>query len=330
MKYNDSDIISIFFTEKGNRKASYLKIIQNNTAIQEYLENRFPKYLDYNEVLWRIKLGYDEIPICPICKEKEIRFIGKIQVGFAQTCCKSCQTKLWKKNQETTCIEKYGVKNVFQSSIIKKKIKETNLNKYGVICTLQVPEFREKGKQTCIKKFGLCNGGGAPEILEKIKSQHFEKYGVCYPAQREEVIKKVHKTKKLKGSYKKSKEEDLVYNELLKVFGSTDIIRQYTSDLYPFNCDFYIHSLNLYIECNFHWTHGKHPYNPNNKKDVELLEKWKSKNTTYYNSAINVWSIRDPLKVETTIKNKLNYKTFYSISEFYSFISLLINTKNLI
>ena len=30
-------------------------------------------------------------------------------------------------------------------------------------------------------------------------------------------------------------------------------------DRYPFACDFYISSLDLFIECNYHWTHGGKP-----------------------------------------------------------------------
>ena len=49
--------------------------------------------------------------------------------------------------------------------------------------------------------------------------------------------------------------------KMLKIIkGNEDIIRQYKSDLYPFACDFYIPSLDLYIECNYHWTHGNKLY----------------------------------------------------------------------
>ena len=39
-----------------------------------------------------------------------------------------------------------------------------------------------------------------------------------------------------------------------------DVIRSYSTDKYPYNCDFYIPSKDVYIECNFHWTHGYMKY----------------------------------------------------------------------
>ena len=93
-------------------------------------------------------------------------------------------------------------------------------------------------------------------------------------------------TKRKNGTFKMSKKEDKAYDILCKKFGKDDIIRQYQSEKYPFNCDFYIKSLDLYIECNFSWTHGKHWFDENNEEDIRRLEFMKSKNTAYYDNAI--------------------------------------------
>ena len=45
----------------------------------------------------------------------------------------------------------------------------------------------------------------------------------------------------------KSKEEDGIFEKLIKIYGKNDIIRQYKSDVYPFPCDFYVISKDLYI-----------------------------------------------------------------------------------
>ena len=68
-----------------------------------------------------------------------------------------------------------------------------------------------------------------------------------------------------------SKSEDRVYDFLTSKFGKEDIERQYRSNSYPFSCDFYIKSLDLYIECNFGWTHGKHWFDSNNKDDIAVV-----------------------------------------------------------
>ena len=42
--------------------------------------------------------------------------------------------------------------------------------------------------------------------------------------------------------------------------------------------------IDLYIECNYHWTHGGHIFNKDNINDMEKLNKWKQKNTKFYNN----------------------------------------------
>ena len=95
----------------------------------------------------------------------------------------------------------------------------------------------------------------------------------------------------------------------------SDIIRQYSSDLYPYLCDFYIPSLNLYIELNNHWTHGPHPFDPNNEEDIKLLEYWKSKNTKFYDNAIKTWTERDVNKRQIAFNNNLNLIEIKNIEE---------------
>lgn len=57
-------------------------------------------------------------------------------------------------------------------------------------------------------------------------------------------------------------------------YGIENVKRQYKSELYPFACDFYIQNLDLYIECNFHWTHGGHKFDKNNENDIKQLNEF--------------------------------------------------------
>ena len=98
------------------------------------------------------------------------------------------------------------------------------------------------------------------------------------------------------------------------------VIRQYSSNTYPFNCDFYIKELDLYIELNAHWTHGGHFFDVNNSNDVATVEKWKSKHTKFFDSAIDTWTRRDQLKVQAAIKNQLHYIVFWNLEEVQSWI----------
>lgn len=98
-------------------------------------------------------------------------------------------------------------------------------------------------------------------------------------------------------------------------FGADDILRQYKSDVYPFNCDFYIKSHNLYIECNFSWTHGGYFFNSNNQCDIEKLKSMQSKHSKYYDNAIMTWTVRDVAKLSIAITNSLNYLVFWTVAE---------------
>lgn len=63
-----------------------------------------------------------------------------------------------------------------------------------------------------------------------------------------------------------------------------------------------------------HWTHGNHQFDSNDEKDLEKLAIWKEKAKTskFYQTAINVWTERDPIKLKAAQDNNLNYKVYYS------------------
>jgi hypothetical protein len=102
---------------------------------------------------------------------------------------------------------------------------------------------------------------------------------------------------------------------LLTKFNKDDIERQYKSKLYPFACDFYIKSLDLYIEYNGNWTHGKESFDKDNLEHQSIVEAWKSKSTKFYKNAIYTWTDLDVRKLETFKKNNLNYKIFWNLEE---------------
>ena len=95
---------------------------------------------------------------------------------------------------------------------------------------------------------------------------------------------------------------------------------QYKDARYPFACDFYIPSLDLFIECNYHWTHGSKPYEGTDD-DRQIVEKWKAKGTKFYINAINTWTIRDVNKLNIAKQNKLKIKIFYNIFDFKTCIN---------
>ena len=244
--------------------------------------------------------------------------------------------------RERTCFEHYGVSSPMQSKIVQQKFMENCYQKTGKFWYLQDPKLRQKGKETLVQKYGE-HPYRSPQILNKKEATCLEKYGVPYNLQRKDVRQviiekleqakeKEYQTKKANHSFNSSKPEESIHNLLLEKF--PDCIHIYKDkERYPFLCDFYIPSLDLFIEINFHWTHGFHPYNPNDPKDLETVKTWeakakelnhKGKPKDLYKMALKVWTERDVLKQETARKNNLNYKVFYNIKEFdswfYNFI----------
>lgn len=156
--------------------------------------------------------------------------------------------------------------------------------------------------------------------LLQIKKTNLKNYGCENPSQSKEIQDKKLKTMMKNKSFNKSDEEELIFEMLCTKFSI--VSRQYSSNKYPFACDFYVPEKNLYVEYQGHWTHGKHPFNENNAEDVTKLKSWKNKNTEYYLGAINTWTIRDPMKRKAAKDNNLNWIEFFTLKEFEEWFNL--------
>ena len=158
------------------------------------------------------------------------------------------------------------------------------------------------------------------QLLSAINKKRYE--GMSESAKRLLVQAKAAKerlTKLKNNSFNTSSPEDKYYNYLCEKYGTEDVVRQYSEDRYPFACDFYIKSLDLFIELNLTWTHGGKLFDNKNSADTEKLAVWKEKAKTskYYQQAIYTWTDLDLRKMNTALENKLNYKVYYSEEEMY-------------
>lgn len=243
---------------------------------------------------------------------------------------KSLQTKLERygdqnyNNQEKnkrTKLERYGDENWNN----REKANLTNYNKPKE----QKEKERLKRETAMMKTYGSRYYLGSSDYkrnnyYEKAKKVMKERYGAeCYTKSNHfknhisEIQDKINKTKLKNHSFKKSKPEDDCYVILCRRFGNNNIERQYNKDIrYPFNCDFYIKSLDLFIEYNEHWTHGKHPF-LSSPEDEDKIKKWESKSlkSRFYKTAIEVWTKRDVLKRSIAKQNNLNFIEFWNIKE---------------
>lgn len=295
------------------------------------------------EALYRLKHNINKVPLCENCG-RPLQYL--IDAKFYESgCSKECKHILANKRLSETSFKKYGVKRPSQSQIAKERQKSTNLKKYNAASPLCDVEVKKKTKNTLLTKYNVDNIAKSSYWKDSLNNTSVKKYGTLYPNQAEvvkekmketlvlhygvdnylktkeakekarspESIAKAIQTKRKNNSFNKSKIEIDTLN-ILKVY-YPDIQYQYKDkERYPFACDFYIPSLDLFIECNYHWTHGGKPFE-GTVEDCEKLNKWKSKNTKFYNNAIICWTIRDVKKRNTAKQNNLNYIEIWDISE---------------
>lgn len=155
----------------------------------------------------------------------------------------------------------------------------------------------EKSVKTCLERYGVGN----PMLIPGMKERH-----QSIVASRK-VRERSDRTKLLHGTFNTSKPEDVLYDMLVGTFGSDDVSRHYRSSAYPFRCDYYVRSRDLYIELNAHWSHGGHWYGPD---DVSVVDAWRSKGRFYANAA-DTFSVRDVRKREVARVAGLNYVVFW-------------------
>ena len=118
---------------------------------------------------------------------------------------------------------------------------------------------------------------------------------------------KAWKIKLEKGTFNTSNPEEELYKELCKKYG--EVKRQYNEDpRYPWHCDFYIPSEDLFIELNKFPTHYKEPFDYNNEEHIKLLEHCKNEpNNWVEKQMVKCWAGIDVKKRNTAKENNLNF-----------------------
>ena len=353
-KYGSQTYNNIEKLKQTNLKKYGVEYYQQSTIGRKKLSDAYhnKSIEEKQQILNKIKntfldhYGVEHISQTELFKEK-----------YKQTCLEKygvehiLQTELFKEKYKQTCLDKYGTTHPMKTAFIQNKLKETFKEKYGVEYVFQNKniyqkmlntmfdryetyymlqderykyDIHEKYKQTCLDKYGVDTTLKVKNIIKaqlETRKQHcLEKFGVEYYFQTDEYKQKVYNTKKKNHTFNSSKIEQQ-FKEYLEQNYPNDFEYQYRSELYPFNCDFYIKSLDLYIEIQGNWTHGKHPFNENNQKDInqlnilnrknqEFINKGKIKNL--YKNAIYTWTELDVKKRKYAHDNNLNYLEIFS------------------
>ena len=348
----DETILSLCCDE-GRIKPFVYKWLEEKPSfkpIRDYLDTRYndipPEMFSYKEVLFRIKHNIETRPTCEICGAPVV-FVGKTCGGtfpnyYHATCCKEHERLLSKQKEIETLKSKYGVDTTFKipeinqrrlersiSPEAKAKRRQTMKDRYGYEYAFRNPESVEVAKANSAKYRTnrakntakmqrilledptkiIDDYRGIPEYEELVKS--YDEYTT--------ILNKGYNTQKENGTMTTSSKEEKLYDILSSNFDSVE--RNYKEERYNHRCDFYIPSLDLFIEYQGSMFHGGRPYDQDDEICQEHLQYLMTKadarrnitgaEFTRYDSEIAVWTYGDVQKRDEAIKNKLNYLEIY-------------------
>ena len=265
----------------GFKKPDSIK--KNYPEIYDELESvEFPKEYTFIQKLWHFLQDDYTIHRCKC--GNPVHFID-FKKGYRQYCSKNCPSVI-----------EYNKSTLQNAQIISRR-----------------KESREKAVNTTKKKH---NGNfWSDEQLKRIQENIVKNRKIINEKNKAKIKECIEEFKSLSGkgiSGCSSKVEIDFYKYLINTFGFENVDPQHYDNQYPYSCDFFIPGLDLYIEIQGSWTHGKHPFNPGDKKDNEKLNYWKSKDSEYYNNAIYTWTDLDVRKRVCARDNHLNYLEIFS------------------
>lgn len=142
---------------------------------------------------------------CQQCNSKYPTIINRLYLtGFI---CKKCKISNTKKNaskefkeeiqkkRKQTCLEKYGVDNVFKAEEIKEKSKETLVEKYGVTNAQQLQVQKDYiPKRLQIKEEKLVPKVDEKKHLKKLEKLKLTKWDTRSNEERKQIIEKTNNT----------------------------------------------------------------------------------------------------------------------------------------
>lgn len=201
-----------------------------------------------------------------------------------------------------------------------RKVMETQNMNGGM--GLSNPIAKARAADTNLKKYGVENFMQQKDILivSPFSDENVRKKGISSRALRvQDAMIKFKTTGVLdENALKMSQAELTVFYKLIQRFGKDDVFYSYGihpfDSRYPFNCDFYIKSLDLFIEMNVHYSHGKHWYDSNNHDDKLRVEHLLSSKSKKSRESVQTWIKNDVEKRLKAKQSGLNYLVFWDSS----------------
>lgn len=167
----------------------------DRTYLLDYIRRMTPclddadfEYSLKTRVYWVVNRieGWDSPLVrCRVCGNPIKRWnVAKPSIGYKTTCCKKCERALASRTNKNTCLQKYGVTNVFASDDVRAELKSRKGEIYGrreensvKAHGCKVWNNPEKAKATKIRRYG------GVWRLEKCRESMVEKYGAPNPMQ---------------------------------------------------------------------------------------------------------------------------------------------------
>ena len=186
-------------------------------------------------------------------------------------------------------------------------------------CSANCEDTVVKRKITNVENWGT-EGIYDSSLYQK---EYFEKTGYMWIANNPDIKEKIYLSKKENNSWagSTSKQEQKLFSILTEELGY-NIETHYKSELYPFNCDVYIPSLDLFIEYQGWQGHGNHPYT-DSVADRAIVNRWRvneeivlrTNASSQYTSMIKTWTVLDPMKRKVAKENKIKLLEIFKFKD---------------
>lgn len=262
------------------------------------------------------------------------RIIGKD--GYA-----ALRNESWSKKQRATMQERYGVSNAFekeafrefasQEAISAGRVKRTAtmLERHGVEHPNQNPDIRDKmmsaRNATNLERYGVLNPMQNPLFAAKSAETRqqvmLKRYGHKNSVEVKAIRDKIFDNRKKNKTLNTSNAEQALGVLLRQRFGDNDVEHNVVVDArYPYHVDYYIKSMDLFIELNGDKCHNDHWFDPESPRDMQIVRAWvenaerleqNGQTRSRYRKYIQTWTVSDVAKREKAREHDLNYLVFW-------------------
>jgi hypothetical protein len=164
-------------------------------------------------------------PNCKNCNENEVDYTYFTK-GYHDYCSVKCSSNSEEKKTTimSTCLDKYGVKNI--GEVTREKALVTMNERYGSHIS-KTEIFKDKFKKTSLGRFGVEHPFLNQNVRNKINETCIERYGYKSPIKNEEIQNKQLQTRKERGQIYKWSEKEI---ESIQLYRSA--VTYYTEKTY--------------------------------------------------------------------------------------------------